>query len=185
MSIFGSIFKGITGAVGGFLTGGPAGAIGGAAKGLGIIGKPTPATPARPMLAPSVNVGTFPVLQRAGPGGAQYPDSTVSRGGLTIQGPFGTGLQAGGGSTSYYPAVPAAPGGGKACPVGFHWNRTAYYTQRGLVGKGTKCVKNRRRNPLNARALSRSMSRITSAKKAAHFLDRIHFGPPHRAKARK
>ncbi|GAG96208.1 unnamed protein product, partial [marine sediment metagenome] len=36
-----------------------------------------------------------------------------------------------------------------------------------------KQVKNRRRNPLNPRALDRSLSRITSAKRASKKLSRV------------
>jgi len=60
---------------------------------------------------------------------------------------------------------------GAQCTPGYHYNRTAYFTKRyGLIEKGTVCVRNRKRNPLNPRALSRAMSRLASAKKAARCL---------------
>lgn len=63
---------------------------------------------------------------------------------------------------------------GKASSPGYHWNKTGYFLKDGTwVEKGTKQVKNRRRNPLNPRALDRSMSRITSAKRASKKLGRI------------
>jgi len=75
----------------------------------------------------------------------------------------------------------AMNGAGNLPPSGYHWNKTGYY--RGgrpgsagpveFVAPGTVAVKNRRRNPLNPRALDRSMGRITSAKKAASKLGRI------------
>ena len=66
----------------------------------------------------------------------------------------------------------ATPRPGVGCDQpGFHRNRTGYYTKRyGWVEKGSVCVKNRRRNPLNPRALSRSLARLTSAKKAVRCL---------------
>lgn len=71
-----------------------------------------------------------------------------------------------GGATGFQPA------GG--CPAGFHPNKGGYFTQaEGFVPKGTKCVKNRRRNPLNPRALDRAIGRITSAKRASAKLGRI------------
>lgn len=42
-----------------------------------------------------------------------------------------------------------------------------------VVEAGTKCVKNRRRNALNPRALNRAVSRVAAAKKYAKMLDRI------------
>jgi len=68
-----------------------------------------------------------------------------------------------------------------ACPTGFHPNKTGYFTkgdcrtgtQAGFVEKGSKCVKNRRRNPLNARAADRAIGRIESAKRATKRLSRI------------
>lgn len=53
---------------------------------------------------------------------------------------------------------------------GHHMNKQTYFTRNGAVPAGTKCVKNRRRNPLNPRALSRAMSRVASAQKAVRCL---------------
>jgi hypothetical protein len=174
----------------GLLTGGPAGA---ATAMLGeIASKAGGAAPAAKYSSPQVNMGSvgtavsrliggpgsgpqsFPTL----PGVGQIPvqiDSTRTSGVSLFPGGPMVGTQ-----TTY---TSPAGGAGHACPVGYHWNRTGYYTRQGFVAKGTKCVKNRRRNPLNPRALSRSMSRIHSAKKAAHFLDRIQIGPRRRKRA--
>jgi len=63
---------------------------------------------------------------------------------------------------------------GAACPSGFHANKTDYFLIDGThVPRGSRCVKNRRRNPLNPRAASRAISRIVSAKKATAALGRI------------
>jgi hypothetical protein len=60
------------------------------------------------------------------------------------------------------------------CPRGYHRNKTGYHTKKyGYIEAGSICVKNRRRNPLNPRALSRSMARLSSAKKAARFLGQV------------
>jgi hypothetical protein len=61
-----------------------------------------------------------------------------------------------------------------ACATGFHPNKADYFLKDGtFVPEGTKCVKNRRRNPLNPKALDRAMGRITSAKKKEENLKRI------------
>ena len=66
-------------------------------------------------------------------------------------------------------AVPATGSVG-----GYHLNKSSYFLMDGtFIPAGTKWVKNRRRNPGNMRALSRSLSRITSAKKMTQALGRI------------
>lgn len=180
---------------GGFLTGGPVGAIaGGAASLLGSKGSQPPAPAAKyssPQVSspPLVNV----VRTTMGATASQFANPVPRPASLPGAGVLpqidsvktsGVGFPFGGfaGTQTVY----SSPGGGAAghaCPVGYHWNRTAYYTKQGHVAKGTKCVKNRRKNPLNPRALSRSMSRIHSAKKAAHFLDRIQIGPRRRRRS--
>lgn len=58
-----------------------------------------------------------------------------------------------------------------ACPSGYHANKADYWLKDGsYVGKGTRCVKNRRRNPMNPRAMSRAISRIDSGKRFQHTL---------------
>lgn len=75
-------------------------------------------------------------------------------------------------------------GAGTPCTSGYHYNKTEYYTKRyGVVSKGSVCVKNRRRNPLNPRALSRAMSRIKSAQKAVRCLGLFAGAPARAAKA--
>lgn len=57
------------------------------------------------------------------------------------------------------------------CERGYHYNRTGYQTKRyGWVEAGTVCVKNRKRNPLNPKALSRALARTASARKAIKAL---------------
>lgn len=57
---------------------------------------------------------------------------------------------------------------------GYHLNKSSYFLMDGtFIQRGTKWVKNRRRNPGNMQALSRSMGRIKSAKKMASRLSQI------------
>jgi len=52
-----------------------------------------------------------------------------------------------------------------ACPSGFHPNKSSYFVGNGtFIQKGSRCVKNRRRNPMNPRALDRAISRVDSGK---------------------
>ena len=72
-----------------------------------------------------------------------------------------------GGQTGMMPAPSATMGG-------FHLNKTSYFLKDGTyIEAGTKWVKNRRRNPGNMRALSRSMARLKSAKKMAAVLGTV------------
>jgi hypothetical protein len=177
VSLLGGILKGVVG----FATGGPAGAIAGVASEI-FKPKATAATPMPmakpivstfPVLKPAINVAqAFPVLP--GVGVVQRPDSTVVRQGGSVPGLY----QGGSTTTTYYSPEGGAMQPGNACHVGYHWNRTGYFTKsRGWVPKGTVCVKNRRRNPLNPRALSKALSRLTSAKRAVTVLDRIEVKP--------
>lgn len=63
---------------------------------------------------------------------------------------------------------------GMGCATGHHPNKSDYFLKDGtFIQKGTRCVKNRRRNPLNARAADRAISRIESAKRATKRLSRV------------
>jgi len=172
--LFGSIFKGITGAVGGFLSGGPLGAITGAARGVGIVpSKPQIFVSQSPAPGTRITAGSMPpTLSRPGIGS-----------GVQIGGP--SGLQIG--SFPLGTNLPSSPSSGPlvgsqqaaACTVrGYHHNKSTYYTKKyGVIQKGTVCVKNRRRNPLNPRALSRALARLESAKKATSCLARYSIRP--------
>ncbi len=51
------------------------------------------------------------------------------------------------------------------CASGYHPNRSEYFLRSGeFVARGSRCVKNRRRNPMNPRALSRAIARVDSGK---------------------
>ena len=63
---------------------------------------------------------------------------------------------------------------GIGCPTGYHVNKTGYFTKsEGWIEPYSRCVRNRRRNPGNMKALSRSLGRIKSAKKMAAVLGTV------------
>ncbi len=151
---FGSI---VGGAVKGFVHGGPTGALAGGLQ--------------------SVTGGrrTSPV------------DSTITRTSVT---PFGFSREQkiyttpfpgpGGGYDNLPSGVTQLPALMSACPVGYRLNKSTYITRGGgtsrwgpagsiaLHPKGTTCVKRRRRNVGNARALRRAISRVKGFVKLAH-----------------
>lgn len=126
-------------------------------------------------------------LSGGGPGGAAGSPASAFREvqqrppitfGVGVNPPFGG--PPGAGTTFFGPgSFPAGPAAGAqavngVCPTGHHMNKADYFLKDGtFVPKGTKCVKNRRRNPLNPRAASRAVSRLESAKKATRAIDRI------------
>lgn len=62
-------------------------------------------------------------------------------------------------------APPAASANGGPPGPGYHLNKSDYFLRDGtFVPKGTRWVKNRRRNAMNVRALSRAISRVEGAK---------------------
>lgn len=61
--------------------------------------------------------------------------------------------------------VRAVAGTRIACMSGFHANKSDYWLSSGeFVAKGSRCVRNRRRNPMNPRALSRAIGRVDAGK---------------------
>jgi len=95
------------------------------------------------------------------PGGIKLPSFT---GGTTVAYGSPSPVSAGGGG-----GVPA--GMKLACPSGFHPNKSGYYTHsEGWIPEGSKCVRNRRRNPANPRALDRAIGRLEGAKRLQHKL---------------
>lgn len=163
-----SLLGAIGGAIGGFLTGGPGGAIIGGLAGYSGSGGGTPGT--------SVvrSMPTLPV-----PGG----------GGLPMPGGFNFGGRSGPGTIGGIPIM--APGygfGGKLrgrvppqngqCPRGWHLNK---HTLSDGTGARSMCVRNRTMNPLNPRALKRALTR---EKRAGKIIRRLHiFHAVHRVAA--
>jgi len=124
-SVLGKIGRGIAGAVGGLIRGGPLGAIGGAVGALQAQQVPIPLSVPSPFRVPVP--GITGIVQRGLPGGA-------------------TGF------------VDCPPGGG--CPSGFRPNKSAYFLKDGtFVAPGTRCVKSRRINPANGKAVRRAIRR--------------------------
>lgn len=148
------------GAITGFLTGGPSGALQGAYQGI-----------AGPAVIPPIPSGMGGAAININPpfGGPPGAGFTVGVGPVTV----GAGLNEvrevagmiGPGATNGRGALP---------PRGYHWNKTGYFLKTGqYVAPGTKAVRNRRRNPLNPRALDRAMGRLQSAKRASKKIGRI------------
>lgn len=86
-----------------------------------------------------------------------YQGPMVSMGGSLPPMP-GTSLAAGGKASGTALAKPPATG---VCIGGWHLNKSTYYTRTNgqLVHAGTHCVKNRKLNPGNAKALRRAVRR--------------------------
>jgi len=179
--LFGDIFRGVTGAVGGLFTGGPLGALGGAVTGF-RSGRQPPV----PIAGPG-GIGQFgiPGAAKGTLGGSYLGGAGPQRGGCLPP------LERGPGGYCAMPApgiIPAVqrffPGGatGLLAPAamngkamnGYHWNTSDYFLKSGqYVPAGSRMVKNRKRNPANARATSRAISRIGGAKTYAKTLARI------------
>lgn len=138
------------GIAGGFLTGGPGGALlGGVGALVGGGGRPAPPSPS---------------------GGGPFGPYGVT-GGITIGGPNGIGIGGRIAPTGYAPAGGAPAGGG--APKGYHLNKHPLPAckSHGAVPARSIYVRNRRMNPLNPRALRRALSREKSARK---LLSKLH-----------
>jgi len=67
--------------------------------------------------------------------------------------------------------------GAIACESGHRPNKTSYFLKDGtFIAAGTKCVKRRQRNPMNARALSRAIGRIDAGKRFQNRMSQISTG---------
>jgi len=164
--IFGSIWKGIKGVAG---------------IGTGIVSKL-----GIPVIS-GVAGGLSGILSgRAGiPGASTQPiyqmPKAIPAAPLRMPGsgaPTRYGLQLGGTALGVTTGIGAPPAFAGAPPTatmgGFHLNKSSYFLKDGTyIEAGTKWVKNRRRNPGNMRALSRSLSRVKSAKRMAKSLSNV------------
>lgn len=161
-----SLLSGIAGGIGGFLTGGPIGALGGFAAGYG--GAPSGgagtsivrATPTSPIALP-----TFGGFGGFGGGVTRTGPGTI--GGIPIMAPgYGFGGKLRG---------RMAPGP-QGCARGWHLNK--HRLSDGTAARSI-CVRNRSMNPLNPRALKRALMR---EKRAGKIIKRLHiFHAVHRA----
>lgn len=159
MSFLGTLGKGLVGAVGGFLTGGPAGAV----RGTIAATRPRPAGAQFPMIAPP-----GPLIQRPGVElyARQLPDVPRGFPGAVPQPGFRGGLER---------FLPGGQSGYQGAPPGYHINkRYLAYVRAEQFGKDVQdptrevqvknvIVKNRRMNPLNPDALRRANSRQIGA----------------------
>lgn len=151
----GGFLKGLGKAAVGFVTGGPAGALSSVANSL------SSRTTTQALQTPRTIIG--------GPLGIALPSfgapaSSSSGGGVKISGVRkGRADPWAGGGQLYHETTKVG-----GCPRGFHPNKSSYYRQveGGVVyvPKGTLCVKNRSRNPMNSRALRRAVGRVDAAK---------------------
>lgn len=157
--------KGVAKTAGSFLTGGPVAAVSTAAN--LITGR---------RATPRVPTGSIGFAQQ-GPGQRVVP-APGPRAAIQRALPFGqTGLMV---------ERNGAVGTKLACPGGFHPNKASYFLRDGtFVPEGSRCVKNRRRNPMNPRALRRAVSRVEMGKKWQGKLREIETGRYTKAGNRK
>jgi hypothetical protein len=170
--LFGFIGKaiGTVAKVAGNIIPGPIGAVAKLA-GTALAGNGKPQNPS--LVAKPLPASVMPILQsqnlpqipsQTGLVNIVHPPALVPGVGMVANG--GNQTQSGFGGSSTTTAA--------ACERGYHRNKTGYYSKKyGYIPAGSVCVKNRKRNPLNPRALSRSIARISSAKNAAAFLSRV------------
>lgn len=138
MSLLGSFGKALVGGVTGFATGGFAGAAVGLASSFqGGGSKP----------------GTAMVPYTGGGSPAGVPDWLNIGPKITM--PFGLGLPGFG------------PAAATSCPKGYHLNKhpLAASKRHGAVAAHSMCVRNRHLNPLNPKAVTRSLRRLKRARK--------------------
>jgi len=159
MSLLGKLFSGVKG----FVTGGPTGAL------SALIAKKQ-RTAGLSSFAPDSIIRSS----------QSYGFGAVTRSSERIytQGPPGGGID-GGGAGAYGGTQLPMLAGGAACPIGFRLNKSTYITRGGGTSrwgpagsitvhpKGSTCVKRRRRNVGNARALRRAISRVKGFVKLA------------------
>lgn len=170
--LFGAIGGFVKGAIGGLASGSPLGVLGGAISGAVAGGRSKPrgraARPGGVLVSPVMpGVGrrrniqqqqrNLPVLRKGG-----------LRGSLERLVP--------GGATGF--EVAPQDLGPNGAPRGMRLNKSDYFLRDGtFVPAGTRWVKSRRRNPANARATSRAIARVGSAKKLQADLNRITIRP--------
>lgn len=161
-SFVGKVAKGIVGGAVGLATGGLSGAITGAVS--PFVSRPgtAAAIPQNlPMPSPTGTIVPFP-----GPGGLQIDPTAVLPGGRKF--------------------ISRVSTNGEAKPSGYHLNRADYWLKDGtFVPKGSRYVKNRRRNPLNPNALRRAVARIDAGKTWQSKLHEIETGKYTKAGNRK
>jgi hypothetical protein len=151
MSFFGSLLRGIGGAVGGFLTGGPVGAVTGGVR--GIIGGGVPSAAALPTASPMFRTPISGMsLTGTAVGIPRFMSPATPSGG------------GGGGGASFLPHY--------ACAPGMHHKKPQTKAEKS-AWFASKCVTNRHMNVANVRALRRSIRRLTGFETMARRVLRI------------
>ena len=140
MSIIGQLIGGAIGGIKGFATGGFVGAGVGAITGFAGGG------------GPGTAVATLPNTGYGSQPGINFPFQVKGPGGVPLPGYNPQGITA---------------GAGGSCPRGYHLNRKPLAASKthGAVPAFSTCVRNRHINPLNARAITRSLRRVKRARK--------------------
>jgi len=142
----------------GDIFGGIKGAIGGAVRGFTGMTRQPPIPTAGPG---SVQLYTGPRMNIAARNGHELQKVPGLGGFLERLAP--------GGASGFM-----ANGGAPCDTAGYHLNKSAYFLMSGeFVPEGSRYVRNRKRNPANARATSRAISRVVGAKRYATSLSRI------------
>jgi len=165
--LFGDIFRGIKGGIGGLIGGGPLGVLGGAVRGF-TGGKQPPVPTAGPGQFPLMTARQVSTRTRALAAGRPVHDFG-----------FGQQVQRPGVVAAVQRFLPGGETGMMMAPMngragGYHLNKSSYFLLSGeFVPAGTRWVKDRKRNPANARATSRSIARIKGAKKYQSSLSSI------------
>lgn len=148
---FGALGRMAKGATIGLLTGGPAGAVLGAAGGLANVPQAGLPSANAGMLSPST-----PPIYSGGLANSGYPPRLPPPAGLPhVPAPVGS-------PGSYMPLMPnpSVSSPGQVAPKGYRLNKTGYFLKNGTyVAPGTKWVRYRTRNNLNQKALRRAISR--------------------------
>lgn len=172
----GKVGKVALGGAKGFLTGGPLGAVGGALGATGILGSP------KMLKAGKLQAYQGPMAYNFAPGGGGWTGPRGPGAGLPQLGglmPMNQMGPMGGGGPPLAGTAVMRPGGGCGVP-GYHLNKAGYWKNQSAmmpgaswVEPGTVCVRNRKMNPLNPRALSRSMRRLAGFTKAARVGERM------------
>jgi len=126
-----------------------------------------------PIVGPALgNIGRQPPMPTAGPGSIPLPMPRIVQNGARKPG-LGGLLERSfpGGASGFFEN---GNGGAPCVSAGYHPNKSDYFLKSGeFVPAGSRMVKNRKRNPANARATSRAISRVTGAKRYAASLSRI------------
>lgn len=96
---------------------------------------------------------------------AGFAPMQTSMTGLQLGGPRGItlGVQ----RTQAVTASARVQNGGGGCPSGYHLNKSGYYDRSGFVPPGSRCVRNRRMNVANPRALRKGLRRVAGFGKLA------------------